>query len=269
MRLNAPKELFTNNSLIRLKDKNWLDKQRVAGRIAAETLLLLADNVKTGKQLNLLQLNQMGEEYITKHTDCTCTFKGYKGFPAGVCISVNKELVHGIPKDYNLKDGDLVSFDLGVTYQSAIADTALTVLVGQQDATTKQYKLLDATYQALMAGIHAIKVGSHLGVIGDAIYNSAKPTGFGIINNYGGHGLDWDVPHAPPFVENKSTRDKGIRIQPGLAIAIEPMLVLGSINTSTLNDGWTVVTPDLSAHFEHSVFVHEDHVEIITDRSKL
>lgn len=268
MRMNAPKELFSNNSLVRLKNNDWLEKQRVAGRIAAETLLLLADAVKTGKQLNLNQLNQMGEDYITKNSS-SCTFKGYKGFPAGVCISVNKELVHGIPKDYDLKDGDLVSFDLGVTYKSAIADTALTVLVGPQDASTKKWKLLDATYRALMAGIHAIKVGSQLGVIGEAIYNSAKPTGFGIINNYGGHGLDWDIPHAPPFVENKSDSGKGIRIQPGLAIAIEPMLVIGSTNTTTLNDGWTVVTPDLGAHFEHSVYVHEDHVEIITDRSSL
>jgi len=270
MRMNAPKELFGENSLVRLKNNNWLEKQRVAGRISAETLLLLADAVKTGKQLNLNQLNQMGEDYITKHKDSTCTFKGYKGFPAGVCISVNKELVHGIPKDYDLKDGDLVSFDLGVTYQGAIADTALTVLVGEPDiATGRKWKLLDATYQSLMAGIHAIKVGSRLGVIGQAIWNSAKPSGFNIINNYGGHGLDWDVPHAPPFVENKSDSTKGIRIQPGLAIAIEPMLVLGSTNTTTLDDGWTVVTPDLSAHFEHSIFVHEDHVEIITDRSKL
>lgn len=268
MRMNAPKELFSNNSLVRLKDNDWLEKQRVAGRIAAETLLLLADAVKTGKQLNLNQLNQMGEDYITQNGG-SCTFKGYKGFPAGVCISVNKELVHGIPKDYDLKDGDIVSFDLGVTYKGAIADTALTVLAGSQDATTKKWKLMDATYQALMAGIHAIKVGSRLGVIGEAIYNSAKPTGFGVINNYGGHGLDWDIPHAPPFVENKSDSSKGIRIQPGLAIAIEPMLVIGSTNTTTLSDGWTVVTPDLGAHFEHSIYVHEDHVEIITDRSKL
>lgn len=269
MRMNAPKELFSDNSLIRLKGQDWLEKQRVAGRVAAETLLLLANAVKTGQQLNLLQLNQIAEEYITKHTDCTCTFKGYKGFPAGVCISVNKELVHGIPKDYDLQDGDLVSFDLGVTYKGAIADTALTVLVGPQDANSKQWKLLDATYQSLMAGIYAIKVGSRLGVIGEAISKYAKATGFGLINNYGGHGLDWNTPHAPPFVENKSDSGRGIRITPGLAIAIEPMLVLGSTTTTTLSDGWTVATPDLGAHFEHSVFVHEDHIEIITDRSRL
>jgi methionyl aminopeptidase len=265
--MNAPKELFTENSLVRLKDKNWLEKQRVAGRIAAETLLLLEGFVKGKTFHSLTALNEVAEHYITKNGGIP-TFKGYKGFPAGVCISVNKELVHGIPKDYVMNDGDIVSFDLGVTYQGAIADTAITCIFGEP-LHERHVKMVQATEESLMKGIEAIKVGEHLGVIGQAIYKHAKFSGFAVINNYGGHGLDWDVPHAPPFVENKSDSTKGIRIQPGLAIAIEPMLVLGSTNTSTLDDGWTVVTPDLSAHFEHSVFVHEDHVEIITDRSKL
>lgn len=267
MRMNAPKELFTENSLVRLKDKNWLDKQRVAGRIAAETLKLLEDLVK-GKTFHSLKvLNDVAEEYITKNGGVP-TFKGYKGFPAGVCISVNKELVHGIPKDYVLDEGDIISFDLGVTVDGAIADTAITCIFGEPK-NEKHARLVKATEEALMRGIQAIEVGKRLGVIGQAISKCAKGYGYGVINNYGGHGLDWNVPHAPPFVENKSDSDKGIRIQPGLAIAIEPMFVLGSTATTTLSDGWTVVTPDLSAHFEHSVFVHEDHVEIITDRSKL
>lgn len=267
MKLNAPKELFTENSLVRLKDKNWLDKQRVAGRIAAETLLLLKGFVEGRTFHSLTALNEVAEHYITKNGGIP-TFKGYKGFPAGVCISVNKEMVHGIPRDYVLDDGDIVSFDLGVTIDGAIADTAITCIFGQPKSE-RHTTLVRATEECLMKGIEAIQVGQRLGVIGEAISKHAKTYGFGVINNYGGHGLDWDTPHAPPFVENKSTRDKGIRIQPGLAIAIEPMLVLGSTTTSTLADGWTVVTPDLSAHFEHSIFVHEDHVEIITDRSKL
>ncbi len=268
MRMNAPKELFTENSLVRLKDKNWLDKQRVAGRIAAETLSLLENSLIVNSAApTLIQLNEMAEEYITQKGG-TCTFKGYKGFPAGVCISVNKQLVHGIPTDYRLQDGDIVSFDLGVTIDGAIADTAITCIFGEPK-NEKHARLVKATEEALMRGIQAIEVGKRLGVIGQAISKCAKGYGYGVINNYGGHGLDWNVPHAPPFVENKSDPDKGIRIQPGLAIAIEPMFVLGSTATSTMDDGWTVVTPDLSAHFEHSVFVHEDHVEIITDRSKL
>lgn len=267
MRTNAPKELFTENSLVRLKDKDWLEKQRVAGRIAAETLLLLEDYVKNKTTLSLLALNEIAEQHIIKKGGVP-TFKSYKGFPAGVCISVNKEMVHGIPKDYYLKDGDIVSFDLGVTVEGAIADTAITCIYGQPKSD-RHVQLVKATEESLMRGIQAIEVDKRLGVIGQAIYKYAHGQGFSVINNYGGHGLDWNIPHAAPFVENKSDATKGIRIQPGLSIAIEPMLTLGSTHTTTLDDGWTVVTPDLSAHFEHSIFVHEDHVEIITDRSKL
>lgn len=267
MKTNIPKSFFNENSLVQLKNKDWLEKQRVAGKIAAETLLLLERAVLAGNNPNLLDLNEMAEDYITKNGG-VCTFKNYKGFPAGVCISVNKEMVHGIPKDYNLQDGDIVSFDLGVTIGGAIADTAITCIYGKPKSDL-HVTLLKATEESLMLGIKAIKVGDRLGVIGQAIYKHAKNTGFGVITNYGGHGLNWDSPHAAPFVENKSDATKGIRIQSGLSIAVEPMFVLGSTTTTTLADGWTVVTPDLSAHWEHSVFVHEDRVEIITDRSNL
>ena len=268
MRLNAPKELFADNSLIRLKDNNWLEKQRVAGRIAAETLFLLQNALKDSPpNPSLLDLNQIAEDYIHNHGG-TCTFKGYKGFPAGVCISVNRQVVHGIPTDYRLQEGDLVSFDLGVTIEGAIADTAITCIYGEP-RSAKHVLLVRATEEALMEGIAAIKVGERLGVVGQAISKCAKEYGFNVINNYGGHGLDWNTPHAQPFVENISVSSKGVRIQPGLVIAIEPMFVLGSVATTTAEDGWTVTTPDLSAHFEHSIFVHPDHVEIITDRSKL
>lgn len=255
------------NVLVKLKDQNWLDKQRVAGKVVAGTLSLLEQLVKEKTTKSLLELNSIGEEYIVQHS-CTPTFKNYKGFPAGVCISVNKQLVHGIPTDYLLQEGDVISFDLGATYEGAIADSALTCIYGSPKSDL-HVKLVKATEESLMRGIEAIKVGNRLGCIGYAISRCAKGYGFGLINNYGGHGLDWNIPHAAPFVANKSTLDEGIHIQPGLAIAIEPMLVLGSVETTTSEDGWTVLTPDVGAHFEHSVFVHEDHVEIITDRSKL
>ena len=266
--MNAPKELFTDNSLVRLKGKDWLEKQRVAGRIAAGALSFLHNYTTdpSSTPATLIQINQMAEDYISNHGG-DFTFKGYKGFPAAVCISVNKQLVHGIPTDYVLQPGDLVSYDLGVTIEGAIADTAITCIYGQPKSES-HVKLIQATEEALMKAIQAVSVGKRLGVIGEAIYKHGKYN-YGVINNYGGHGLDWNVPHAPPFVENKSDPDKGIRIQPGLAIAIEPMFTLGSTHTTTSDDGWTIVTPDLSAHFEHSIYVHEDHVEIITDRSKL
>lgn len=267
MRLSNRKESFAENGFFKLKNQDWLEKQRVAGRIAATALLKLESYVKGKTFHSTLVMSRAIEQFILDQGG-TPTFKGYKGFPEAVCISVNKELVHGIPKDQVLDDGDVVSFDLGVTYKGAIADTAITCIFGEPKSDL-QVKLVQATEESLMKGIQAIAVGNKLGCIGNAIHRSAKGNGFQVINHYGGHGLDWDMPHAAPFVENKSDPDKGFRIQPGLAIAIEPMLVPGSTTTRVLEDGWTVVTNDIGAHFEHSIFVHEDHVEIITDRSKI
>jgi len=261
------KNPFSSNGLIKLKNQNWLEKQRIAGRIAAETLVKLQGFVEGRTFHSMKALNEVAEHYITQ-AGGTPTFKGYKGFPAGVCISINKHLVHGIPDDTVLNDGDVVSFDLGVTYEGAIADTALTCIFGTPKSQ-RHVELVKATEESLMKGIEAVAAGKRLGCIGHAIYKYARGKGFGVIDNYGGHGLDWDIPHAAPFVSNKANPEEGIRIQPGLAIAIEPMLVLGSTNTHTLADGWTVATEDIGAHFEHSIYVHEDHVEIITDRSKL
>ncbi len=266
MRLGE-KNAFGTNGLFKLKGQDWLEKQREAGKIAADALSLLQACVSDPEShpITLIRLNQMAEDYIFNKGG-SCTFKGYKGFPAGVCISVNKQLVHGIPTDYELQTGDLVSFDLGVTIGGAIADTAITCIYGQPKSE-QHVKLVRATKEALMKGIQAIAVGKKLGCIGYAISRCAKGYGFGLVNNYGGHGLEWDTPHAPPFVANKSDPEDGFRIQPGLAIAIEPMLVIGSPATKTAADGWTVETNDIGCHFEHSIFVHEDHVEIITERT--
>lgn len=264
MRTNAPKELFSENNFVRLKSKDWLEKQRVAGKVCAETLLLLEQEVKSGTTKSLLELDKLAETYI-RDNGCTPTFLLYKGFPNSVCISVNKQLVHGICTDYKLQDGDLVSFDLGATYKGAIADTAITCIFGQPKSE-KHVQLLKATEEVLMQGIRAIEVGKRLGCIGQAIAKHTKRLGFGLITQYGGHGISWDTPHDAPFVANEATENDGIRIQPGLTIAIEPMLVLGSSKTHVANDGWTVLTDSLGSHQEHTIFVHTDHVEIITWR---
>lgn len=258
------KNLFATNGFFKLKNQDWLNKQRIAGKVAAKTLLLLESLVKEKTTKSLIELNNIAEEFI-ENNGCFCTFKNYKGFPAGVCVSINNQLVHGIPGNYRLQDGDLVSFDLGATFEGAIADTAITCIYGEPKLD-RHASLIKATEQALMSGINSIRVGNKLGCIGNAIFRSAKASGFSTIVKYGGHGLDWDVPHAPPFISNKSELDDGFRIQSGLAIAIEPMLVIGTPDTRVASDGWTVLTNDIGAHFEHSVFVHEDHVEIITDR---
>ena len=266
MRVMDEKSLF-NNGFFKLKDQAWLERQRVAGKVAAKTLLLLESFVKNYTQLSLLEMNKLAEEFINDN-GCIPTFKNYKGFPSGVCISVNKQLVHGIPSDYHLEDGDVVSFDLGATYEGAIADTAITCIYGTPKKP-EHTKIIAATEESLLKSIAAISVGKKIGVIGHTIYRSAKGNGFNVITNYGGHGLEYDVPHAPPFVENKSDPNAGFRIQPGLAIAIEPMLVPNSTSTEVSADGWTVCTKEIGAHFEHSIFVHEEGVEIITDRSKV
>jgi methionyl aminopeptidase len=258
---------FKDNFYITLKNKEWLDKQRVAGKIVAQTLNMLHNLVKEKTKLSCLELNSIAEEYIVK-SGAIPTFKGYKGFPAGVCISINKELVHGIPKNIFLQEGDVVSFDLGATVDGVIADSALTCIYGEPKSE-KNIKLITTNEEALMKGIQAIKVGNKLGCIGNAISKHIKNNGFGIIDKYGGHGIDLHTPHASPFVANKSSVDEGITIQPGLVIAIEPMSIIGDTYTYVSSDGWTVFGQDISCHAEHTVFVHEDHVEIVTSRDNL
>lgn len=264
MRLTSSREPFGKNGFFTLKGQDWLERQRVAGKVVAESLNMLQALVAQKNPWSLSKWSQMIDDWIVEQ-GCTPTFKNYKGFPAAVCISVNHQLVHGIPTDYKLQEGDVVSFDLGATYEGAIADSAITCIYGEPKKS-EHVRLVKATEEALMRGIEAIAVGKKLGSIGAAIYKSAKGNSFNVIDDYGGHGLEWDKPHAPPFVANKANVDEGMRIQPGLAIAIEPMLVPGSTTSEVDKDGWTVVTRDIGAHFEHSVYVHENHVEIITWR---
>jgi methionyl aminopeptidase len=259
---------FSSSGLVNLKNQDWLDKQRVAGKVVAGALLLLENEIKQGTNSTLIELNSLAETYIQDH-GCSCTFKNYKSFPSGVCISVGKQLVHGVPTNYRLQDGDKVSFDLGATYKKAIADSAITCIFGQPKSK-QQLELIKDTEEALMRGIQAIEVGKHLGCIGNAIDKYAKNKGHGCITQYGGHGLDWDIPHAAPFVANRAELNEGIRIQPNLTIAVEPMLTSGSTKTWTDQDGWTVwCEAEIVSHWEHTIYIHEDYVEIITDRSKL
>lgn len=257
------KDLNFTNVLVDLKDEEWLERQRFAGKVTAQCLSFLENEVKNFTNKTPLQLSREADIFIQDNS-CTATFKGHDGFPEAVCISVNKGLVHGIPKDIPFQEGDIISFDLGATYKSAIADSALTVGYGK--ILDQHTKLIDAGKRALAKGILAIKPGKRLGVIGQAIHKSAKGDGFGSISNYGGHGISEDKAHAQPFVSNKSDEHTGIRLQPGLTIAIEPMLVIGSIDTKIDEDGWTVNTKDIGVHHEHTIYLHKDHVEVITFR---
>ena len=256
------------SSLITLHQEDWLDKQRIAGQHLADIMNMLQKLVKEKTTLSLLELDQIVEQEIIKR-NCIATFKNFKGFPGSICLSVNKQLVHGIPSNTKLQDGDLISFDFGVTYEGAIADSAVTIIYGE--AKHKEHiKLIETTQLCLYNAIKAMSVEKRLGVIGNAIYKTAKSAGFNVIDKFGGHGISWNNPHAELFVSNKSSPEDGAYIQPGLTIAIEPLLVPGNCSTNTITDldGWTISTEDISAHFEHSLYVHHDHIEIISWRSE-
>lgn len=263
------------SEFIVLQGKEWLEKQRIAGKVVAGALSLLEALVKERTTKSLIELNQIAEDHITSN-NCSCTFKGYQGFPAGVCISIDGEksntMVHGIPTDYRLEAGDIVKFDLGATFygdndQGAIADSAISCIFGEPK-DEKHIELLKDTRDALMKGISSIKVGNRLGCIGDAIYKHGNDRGYGVIENYGGHSINWNTAHAKPFIPNKANVSEGIRIQNGFVGAIEPMFCLGGTKTYVAENGWDVCTEKgiISSHWEHSIYVHEDRVEIITLR---
>lgn len=253
-----------------LKDNEWLEKQREAGAIVAKTLVLLKNivlNDSSFHKYTLQDLSSIGEKFI-EDNNAIPTFKGYNGFPFGVCISVNENVVHGVPTETYLKEGDVVTFDLGATVGGAIADSAMTFIVGKPKCKS-HVELVKITDECLHKGISAISVGKYLGVIGHAIQSHASKHKFALITEYGGHSLTWNRPHSDPFVSNASSPYEGIRMQEGLTLAIEPQLVDAKTSkTRILEDKWTVRAKGVSAHAEHTVYIHKDRVEIITDRSK-
>jgi methionyl aminopeptidase len=265
MKPNLNNQIFQQSDFVKLKDKYWLERLRIAGNCVASVMASLETLVKEKTNLSLIEISKYAENEIIKQ-DCLPTFLGYKGFSAAVCISLNDELVHGLPNDRKLQDGDLVSFDFGATYKGAIADSAITMIYGEPKSK-EHIRLIETTKDCLYAGINSIGIGKRIGVIGNAIYKLAKDKGYSVVDRYGGHGLDDNAPHAHPFVSNKSTPDKGIRIQNGLCIAIEPLLVIGSSNeTSVENDGWTVKAKGICSHFEHTLYIDENGIETITKR---
>lgn len=262
---------FNIGSYIHLQNNEYLDKQRIAGKVVAKSHLMIMDIIKNYNNQSLININNIVEEFILD-SKCDLTFKNYKhhsggkNFPTGVCISVNDIVVHGIPTDYVLKNGDVVSFDLGATFEGSIADSAITLIVGDD---RKYQKLLNECEAALYAGIKAIKVGNRIGCIGAAIDSVARKSGFQSIVDYCGHGISYKA-HAEPSILNKSTINDGVRFQPGMVIAIEPQFVDGPNNqTYVMQDEWSVKASGISAHWEHSLYIHNDWVEVITDRSNL
>ena len=251
-----------DSSLITLKDDEWLNRQLFAGKVVF-SILRECENYLINNNVSLKDLENIAVEILNKN-NCSATFLNYKGFPSAICASVNKQLVHGVVTDYVLQPGDLISVDLGATFEGAIADSAYTWIY-KEPKNKLHVELVKAGKRALEEGIKAVKIGNKLGAIGKSISKYVGTTGFGLVTNYGGHGIDYDSPHAAPFVSNKADSSDGIEIVNGLSIAIEPMLVIGVPTTfPPSKDNWTVMTKDIGCHFEHSVTVMHDKVYVIT-----
>lgn len=237
--------------MIICKSEIEIAAMREAGRIVGQTLRLLRRMVEPG--ITTGALDAEAERFI-RGKGAVPTFKGYHGFPGSVCISINEQVVHGIPSGRRLKDGDIVSMDCGATLNGYIGDAAITVLVGK--VSPRVVELVETTHRALDAAISRSVVGMRLGDISHSVETVARKKGYGVVREYCGHGVGRDL-HEPPQVPNYGKPGHGPMAANGWTIAIEPMLNLGGFEVKVLNDGWTVVTSDgkPSAHFEHSIAI--------------
>ncbi|MDC7221263.1 MAG: type I methionyl aminopeptidase [Spirochaetales bacterium] len=247
--------------MIALKNEEHIDCLRESGAILAGIFKVLKGYIKPGvtpKDIDLLVRKIMEEKGAIP------SFLGYSGFPAAVCTSVNEQVIHGIPSNKPLKEGDIIGCDIGVTYKGMISDAARTYKVGKVSPQVEQ--LLEITKKSLMAGIEAIRPNGRVKDISKAVTSVIEPHGYGIVHSFCGHGVGFEVHEDPQIPNNYPSRGKNPRLKPGMVLAIEPMVNLGTAEVEILDDEWTVVTQDgaLSAHFEHTVVVTKEGYEIMT-----
>ena len=248
--------------MIQLKSGREIELMAQGGRILGQTLQTLRASVRPG--MTTADLDGIAESFIRGHDGATPAFKGLYGFPGSICASINDEIVHGIPSRKRvLRDGDIISLDVGVGYKGFFTDSAITVPVGTTDATTE--KLLTVTARALQAGIAAATVGNHIGDIGAAVQGVVEAAGFSVVRDLVGHGIGVEF-HEEPQVPNYGKPKRREKLVPGLTLAIEPMVNAGGPATRTLQDRWTIVTADgsRSAHFEHTVAITEEGPRVLT-----
>ena len=246
--------------MINKKSREEIKRMKHAGHIVALVHKAMKENIRPG--LSTKDLDDIAMDVI-KSNKAVPTFLGYNGFPASICTSINENVVHGIPsKDVILKEGDIISVDVGATYGGMVGDSAWTYPVGEISDDLK--KLLKVTEESLYAGISKMRAGNVLDDISKAIETVANREKYGIVRQYGGHGVG-HVMHEEPFLYNYSVGDKTL-IKSGYVIAIEPMINLGGDDVESLSDGWTVRTKDKkpSAHFEHTVLATDDEPELMT-----
>jgi methionyl aminopeptidase len=248
--------------VIQIKSQREIDIMARGGEILAATVELLEKSVKPG--MSTMDLDKIADDFIRSHPGATPAFKGLYNFPASICTSINPEIVHGIPsKRRVIEEGDIVSIDIGVKLEGYYTDSATTVAVGKVDEESR--KLLEVTKKALAAGIDAARPDNHLGDIGAAVQGVVEAAGFSVVRDLVGHGIGVTF-HEDPQVPNYGKPKRGVRLQPGLTIAIEPMVNIGGPGTRTMPDRWTVVSVDgtRSAHFEHTVAVTENGPRVLT-----
>jgi methionyl aminopeptidase len=250
--------------MIIYKSPDEVDKMRVAGRIVAATIDAVLGAVRPG--VSTADLDAVAEGFI-REREAKPSFKGYRGFPASICASLNEEVVHGIPSPKRiLKEGDVLSLDFGSIWEGYHADSAVTVFVGEPPSAEAE-KLVRVTEDALEAGISQIRPGGRLSDISHAVQQVVEGAGFSVVREYVGHGIGRNL-HEDPQIPNYGLPGRGPELRPGLVVAVEPMVTMGDWRTRVLADDWTVVTADgsLAAHFEHTIAVTEGGHEILTVR---
>ncbi len=246
--------------MITIKDAAAFDKMRRAGKTVAEVLLALEKAAVPG--VTTRDLDELAADMI-RDGGCTPSFLGYHGYPATICTSPNNVIVHGIPDEYALKEGDLLSVDVGVIFEGYHGDAARTFPIGQ--VSEESERLVRVTEEAMMAGIAQVEAGARVGSISAAVQKVAEGGGFSVVREYVGHGIGEQM-HEEPQIPNFGEPGKGLRLKEGMALCIEPMVNIGGWRTELLEDGWTVVTADggLSAHFENTVAITDEGPEVFT-----
>ena len=246
--------------MITIKSESELKLMRVSGRVVGQALVELQKKVKPG--VTTKELDALAFEFFKKN-DCVPAFLGYHGYPATICTSVNEEVVHGIPKNRVLLEGDIVGVDIGAFYKGYCGDSARTFPVGEIDAAVR--KLLEVTFNALDRGIEQCRVGNRISDIGFAVQKFVEDHGYSVVKDYVGHGIGQAM-HEEPQVPNYGKPHQGPRLIEGMCLALEPMVNIGGEEVRVLDDGWTVVTKDgkFSAHFEDTIAITENGPENLT-----
>jgi methionyl aminopeptidase len=242
------------------KSKQEIDRMALAGRVVAETIVLLGEHIRPGA--TTAELDRLADEFIRSHRGVP-TFKGYRGYPAAICTSPNSMVVHGIPNARPLEDGDILSVDVGVTLDGFVADSAYTFPVGEISAAAE--RLLDACQAALSAGIEQARAGNHVGDISEAVQRVTEEAGFSVVRTLVGHGVGRSM-HEEPQIPNFAGPSRGPKLAEGMTLAIEPMITAGGQDVFVHHDGWSISTEDgsLAAHFEHTVAVTDNGPRILT-----